>query len=91
MNLDHYWQATLINVYLRVNLTGLKLTKTFDSILKLNNELKISSNVVNQIMQTSASIGVQNVSNKDGVILMWYVKTSSRNSLYLSLSYNKVK
>ena len=77
--------------YLRVNLTGLKLTKTFDSILKLNNELKISSNVVNQIMQTSASIGVQNVSNKDGVILMWYVKTSSRNSLYLSLSYNKVK
>ena len=74
MNLDHYWQATLINVYLRVNLTGLKLTKTFDSISKLNNELKISSNVVNQIMQTSASIGVQNVSNKDGVILMWYVK-----------------
>ena len=72
-------------------MTGLKLTKTFDSISKLNNELKISSNVVNQIMQTSASIGVQNVSNKDGVILMWYVKTSSRNSLYLSLSYNKVK
>ena len=81
----------MINVYLRVNLTGLKSTKTFDSISKLNNELKISSNVVNQIMQTSASIGVQNVSNKDGVILMWYVKTSSRNSLYLSLSYNKVK